>query len=70
MIRIEVEDYCHQCLDFEADVTKPERLYIGIEDRVLGDTVVHCKYRKRCAAIKRFLEQQAKEATNNERKGK
>jgi hypothetical protein len=60
MIRVEVEEYCQQCLDFEPDVTKPERLYIGVTEKTFGDTIIRCKYRKRCAAITRFLEHQAK----------
>lgn len=59
MIKIEVEDYCQNCLDFEADVAKPERLYSGCEPvTIFGDTVVRCEYRKRCASIKRYLEKQ------------
>ena len=61
MIRIDVEEYCQQCLDFEPDVTKPERYYAaGKELPLHTDTIIQCKYRKRCAAIKRYLEQQAK----------
>lgn len=52
MIRIDVEGYCHECLDFEADVTKPQR---NLETNTWGDTVVQCKYRKRCSGIRRYL---------------
>lgn len=51
MIRIDVEGYCHNCLDFEADVTKPGRN----TDNTWSDTVVQCKYRKRCSGIRRYL---------------
>ena len=60
MIRIDVEGYCHNCLDFEADVTKPVR---DIHDNVWSDTVIQCEYRKRCAGIRRYLEQQSKYET-------
>lgn len=62
MIRVEVEDYCQQCLDFTPDVTKPERLYFnnGEVDFAMSDTIVRCEYRKRCAGIKRYLDQQTK----------
>lgn len=66
MIKVVVEDYCQQCLDFTPDVTKPEKLYpIGNPDGfIMSDTVIRCEYRKRCAGIKRYLEQQLKgEAT-------
>lgn len=60
MIRIDVEEYCHSCLDFEPDVTKPFR---DIRDNALTDTVVQCEYRKRCSAIRRYLEHQMKSET-------
>ena len=65
MIKVEVEEYCHNCMDFEADVTKPERLYsLSGDDVVFSDTVIHCKYRKRCAGIIRYLDRQTKENRN------
>ncbi len=61
MIKIDVESYCQNCLDFKADVTKPERLYAGNEEvALIGDTIVRCEYRKRCAGIHRYLQQQMK----------
>lgn len=61
MIRIEVEGYCHTCLDFSPNVTKPARVYLDSGETYLGDTVIQCEYRKRCANIRRYLEQQTKE---------
>lgn len=63
MIVVDVEDYCQQCLDFHPDVTAPTR------ERAEGvtiqtDTIIRCKYRKRCAGIKRYLEQQSKMEVN------
>jgi hypothetical protein len=61
MIKLEVEEYCHGCQDFTADVVPPGRLYLGgDEPAIYSDTRVRCEYRKRCEAIKRYLEQQAK----------
>ena len=61
MIKIEVADYCQDCMSFEADVSKPVRAYADDDEvGVLGDTVVRCAYRRRCAAIERYLEQQMK----------
>lgn len=57
MVRIDVEGYCHSCLDFEADVTKPVR---NPDNNTWSDTVIQCKYRKRCSGIKRYLEQHMK----------
>lgn len=64
MIRLEVEGYCQQCLDFSPDVMKPEReiskTVNGTHSMSYSDTIVKCKYRNRCASIRRFLEQQMK----------
>lgn len=64
MIQLVVEDYCQQCLDFTPDVTKPERINRSNESFGYSDTIVKCKYHKRCEAIRRYLEQQAKGEAN------
>lgn len=66
MIKVEVEEYCQQCLDFTPDVTKPERLYTADnpDGFIMSDTIIRCEYRKRCAGIKRYLDQQAKGETH------
>lgn len=62
MIRLSVEDYCHQCSDFIPDVTKPERSFVAGSDEIIqSDTIVQCSYRRRCEAIKKYLIRQAKE---------
>lgn len=63
MIRVEVEEYCNHCLDFSPDVTNAERVCIGDGEVVVGDTIIRCKYRKRCGAITRFLKKQLEENT-------
>ena len=61
MIRVDVEDYCHQCLDFCPDVIKPQRMAAPGGELIFTDTVIQCENRKRCAGIRRFLEMQMKE---------
>ncbi len=56
-----MQDYCQACLDFEPDVEKPTKIYFGNGVIEQTDTVVRCKYRKRCEGIKRYLEQETKE---------
>lgn len=63
MIQVQVEEYCNDCLDFTADVFAPAKVYTADGECNIGDTVIKCKYRKRCAAITRFLEQKVKGAT-------
>ena len=60
MIRLDVEEYCHGCLDFSPDVTMPVRYFIGNQEAAFSDTTVQCEYRKRCAGIKRYLERYIK----------
>ena len=58
MIRVRVEEYCHACLDFCPDVTKPNKVMLPDGDLVLGDTVIQCEYRKRCENIRKYLMRQ------------
>lgn len=56
MIRLEVQYYCGDCHDFEPDVTKPEKYRDTHLNLCQTDTIIQCKYAKRCEAIKRYLE--------------
>lgn len=56
MIRVEVEDYCSECMDFEPDVEKPQKMYAYMNEIMISDTVIRCENRKRCEHIKRYLE--------------
>ena len=63
MIKLKVEDYCHECPDFDARVnTKVDELF-SMEDGVLKviNTTVTCSHATRCRAIKRYLEKAGKE---------
>jgi hypothetical protein len=56
MIRLEIRDYCADCPDFEPDVEKSQALECG-DEIIRSDTVIRCRYRKRCTRIKRYLEE-------------
>ena len=64
MIRLDIQDYCASCCDFEPDVTKPVKssLATDLNDVIVvqSDTVVRCAHAKRCECIKRYLSQQLK----------
>lgn len=64
-IKLEVQPYCSACLDFEPDVTKPERVNLYSRDvpvyGTLGDTIIRCKHANRCANLVRYLNRQNKE---------
>lgn len=61
MIRVVVEDYCQLCLDFIPDVTYPARSLLDNGIVIQSDTTIHCKHRRRCETIKKFLERQMRE---------
>lgn len=65
-IKLEVKPYCADCCDFEADVVKPERKEELVLDpgrrewyvnTLRTDTLVRCKYARRCEAMMRYLNQ-------------
>ena len=64
MIRLDIQDYCASCCDFEPEVTKPVKssLATGLNDVIVvqSDTIVRCTHAKRCECIKRYLSQQLK----------
>lgn len=65
-IKLEVREYCANCLDFEPDVTKPERTTVwsiapSSATTVQTDTIVRCRHASRCANLVRYLNRQNKE---------
>lgn len=65
MIKLDIQDYCQSCRDFEPDITRPEKLifkdYDGNSIMIQSDTIIQCKYAKRCENIRRYLKQQMEE---------
>lgn len=55
MIHLEIHGYCDACCDFSPEVTSPSRVYGSDGTVEQTDTVVRCKYAKRCENIKRYL---------------
>lgn len=55
-IKLEVEPYCEQCLDFETvwSITPSSATTIQ------SDTVIRCRYANRCANLMRYLNKQHK----------
>ena len=60
-IVLEVQPYCANCLDFEADVSRPTRIEHIDGEFIYGDTTVRCRYVKRCENIRKYLIRQEKE---------
>lgn len=61
MIYLNIQNYCHECPDFEAEVLKQDTVdfHMGQE---LHDTMISCANRNRCYEIKKYLE--SKETKN------
>lgn len=66
MIKLEIKDYCHDCIGFEADVEGPHILF-GRGNKIVDytDTIIRCEHRKRCAnAVNYVMEGYKKEKEN------
>lgn len=58
MIRVDVQDYCQACCEFEADVENSTLLYALNEVVDQTDTIIRCEHRRRCETIKHHIEQE------------
>ncbi len=58
MIVLDVQPYCQDCMVFDPDVERPQKVYNLIEELIISDTVVRCSRRRTCAGIKRYLEKE------------
>lgn len=61
MIKLDVQEYCHGCANFTADVKEPEKYYAGfniIEIVEMTDTLVRCEHRELCENLVRYLRKQ------------
>lgn len=58
MIRLNVESYCQNCPDFEANV---EKFNISSPFISKHQTIIKCEHAARCAEIKRYLEKEDKD---------
>lgn len=64
MIRVDVQEYCWSCCDFEPEVIRPKKYFKDDYDEIaVGDTIIRCTHARRCEAIKRYLIRQ--DATYN-----
>lgn len=62
MIKLEVEDYCQDCRNFEADVQRPNIYHAMFgEEFSSGDTIVRCEYRKHCKHVVEFVKKKEEE---------
>lgn len=55
MISLDVENYCHNCSEFEPDCQTIKYMSDG---KIIVDTLVKCEHKDRCRNIKTYIEQQ------------
>lgn len=60
MIVLDAEDYCQECPSFEPEVDTIGWTDTLTQKEVIRDTVIRCRYRKRCANMVRYLERKLK----------
>ena len=66
MIKLDVQEYCHDCDGFEADVEHPQHAYDMHGNPIYSsDTLVRCGRRKLCKNIERYLERKMKGENTN-----
>ena len=64
MIRLYVQNYCHDCPEFDPDVEKDT---IYSENYLMGkrtthtQTDIYCKHKDRCESMIKFLKEKEKE---------
>lgn len=58
MIKLEVEEYCHNCKEFEPETKVFTLGYPGMTTKV--DTTICCKGAQRCKRISEFLRKEEK----------
>lgn len=76
MIKLDVQPYCQNCLDFRPDVERTDILMT--DDTVVNvgeiDTIIRCRHRQRCAIIHHYLKDECTKEINqkieNDRKAK
>lgn len=63
MIKLEVEDYCHDCRAFDPETEEVTSFSIG--NPYLSDTVVKCHNAKWCARMMQRLERKLRKEQEN-----
>lgn len=58
MIRLEVEDYCQNCLIFDPDVLHPTQMFAEGVVAAQTDTIVRCERRECCENLKKYLQRE------------
>ena len=59
MIKLDIPQYCQNCIEFEPEITQsPYQVNcdcFGGGSCLYGDTIIECEHRRRCEAIYNYL---------------
>ena len=68
MIKLEVEKYCENCPEFEADVDKTSYISSSMQSihESFCNTVISCEHKNRCRVIMDYLSKEKKDEQHNE----
>lgn len=58
MIKLDIQDYCQHCTEFEVEVEQSDIYSIGTFRETL--TCIKCKHRFKCKNIEQYLEKNMK----------
>ena len=61
MIKLNVEEYCYDCPEFEPEVIKPQPIYdtMGDYKGMLGSMHVVCEHRNTCRRFMEYLQKRS-----------
>ena len=59
MIRLDVQDYCQECLEFTAEVERPIKFVADDKIITQTDTIVSCSKKPLCSGLKRWIESES-----------
>ena len=67
MIKLEVEKYCENCPEFEADVDKTSYISSSMQSihESFCNTVISCEHKNRCRVIMDYLSKEKKDEQHN-----
>ena len=68
MIRLDIDEYCNNCPEFESDVKKDviHCRNLDFNKASIVNTIITCEHRERCRSIKNFLEEDKETEKQND----
>lgn len=59
MIRLEVKDFCQNCVEFDPETTVSERSYCGMTRmEIEANTIVTCRNAQKCNRLYEFIKKE------------